>query len=66
MSTANHNRRNRAGAGTSREVGHASRPVSTIAVDAISSTRVSTVIATLAAGICNQANGLNRTAASGG
>src|SRR6201994_3163479 len=64
--TANHHRRSHAGPGTSAEVFQTSRRVSTITVETISRTRVKTVIATLAAGMCSQANGQNRIAASGG
>ena len=66
MTTASHNRRSQAGPGTTAEVFHTSRRVSTIVVDTISSTSVNSVIATLAAGMCSQANGQNRMAASGG
>ncbi len=65
MSTANHSRRSRAarvpvGRLAMRQAGRHDRRRRD------QQHRVSTVIATLAAGICNQANGLNRTAASGG
>ena len=66
MTTANHHRRSHAGPGSSAEVFHTSRRVSTITVETISSTSVITVIATLAAGMCSQANGQNTMAASGG
>ena len=46
--------------------GHTTSRVSTITVDAISSTRVVRVIATLAAASDSRANGENATAASGG
>jgi len=65
MSTASHTRRNQAGPGSSVEVLQTSRPVSTSTVETINSTIVSTVIATLAAGMCSQANGLNMMAANG-
>ena len=66
MITANHNRRSQAGPDSIVELAQTSRRVSTIAVETISSTQVSTVIATLAAGMCIQANGQNTMAASGG
>src|ERR1700752_3265737 len=64
--TASHSRRSQAGPGSTAEVFHTSRPVSTIVVDTISRTNVNSVIATLAAGMCNQENGQNTMAANGG
>src|ERR1700733_2883207 len=66
MTTANHHRRSEPGPGTSAEVFQTSRRVSTITVETTSSTSVNSVIATLAAGMCSQANGQNMIAASGG
>ena len=66
MTTASHQRRSHAGPGSAVEAFQTSRRVSTITVETISSTSVNTVIATLAAGMCNQANGQNTIAASGG
>ena len=66
ISAANHHRRSQAGPGTTRAVLHTSSRVSTIIVETISSTKVISVIVTLAAGSPNQANGQNTMAASGG
>ncbi|GAB4700910.1 hypothetical protein MOKP118_44130 [Mycobacterium avium subsp. hominissuis] len=64
--TASHHRRSQAGPGSSAEVLHTSRRASTITVETTSNTNVRAVIATLAVGMCIQANGQNTMAASGG
>jgi hypothetical protein len=59
MAAASQHRRHQAGSGARREGLHPSSRVSTITVETISNTNVVSVIATLAAGICGQANGQN-------
>ncbi|CNJ85096.1 Uncharacterised protein [Mycobacterium tuberculosis] len=66
MTTDNHSRRSQAGPGSSVELLQTSRLPNTSTVETISSTSVNAVIATLAAGMCSQANGQNAMAASGG
>ena len=65
MPPASQQRRSQAGSPVSAESRHTSSRVSTIQVDNNSSTRVRTVIVTLAAAKGSHANGLNRIAASG-
>src|SRR4051794_41830694 len=66
IAAASQQRRSQAGSDVTAVLGHTSSRLSTITVDAISSTRVVRVIAMLATSRDSHANGENATAASGG